>query len=227
MTTLTQAIDITKQRISDAALVNGRDPDAIKLIAVSKSRPASDIRHAFEHGLRCFGESYLQEAIDKIKALEDCAIEWHFIGPIQSNKTRQIASHFDWVHSIDRIKIARRLSEQRPPSLPPLNVCLQINISGEASKSGLTLEDLLPVARAVAVLPRLRLRGVMAIPAPSSDPQQQLKYFAAVATAQQHLIDQGLDLDTLSMGMSDDLEAAIKAGATQIRIGSAIFGERV
>jgi hypothetical protein len=226
MTTLTQAIDITRKRIADAAHDCGRDPTTIELIAVSKTVPDDVIRHAYEHGQRCFGESYLQEAIDKLQALKDCAIEWHFIGPIQSNKTRLIASHFDWVHSIDRLKIARRLSEQRPPECPPLNVCLQINISDEASKSGLALDELLPTAHAVAALPRLHLRGLMAIPAPSSDPQQQFKYFAAVATAQQHLIDQGLKLDTLSMGMSGDLEAAIKAGATHVRVGSAIFGER-
>jgi len=226
MTRLTQAIDNTKQRIRDAALACGRDAETIGLIAVSKTRPASDIREAFAHGQRRFGESYLQEASDKIAALTDCAIEWHFIGPLQSNKTRQIAGHFDWVHSINRLKIARRLSEQRPATLPPLNICLQVNISGEASKSGLTLEALLPTALAVVELPRLRLRGLMAIPSPSKDSRQQFRDFSAVAAAQQHLLDHGLELDTLSMGMSADLEAAIRAGATLIRVGTAIFGER-
>ena len=226
MTALTQAIDNTKKRLSSAALASGRDPAAVQLIAVSKTRPASDIRLAFEHGQKLFGESYLQEAVEKIRALEDCAIEWHFIGPIQSNKTRQIASHFDWVHSVDRLKIAQRLSEQRPPQLPPLNICLQVNISHETSKSGLAPAELLTMATTIAGLPRIRLRGLMAIPARTNDRELQLQTFSAVATLQQQLIEQGLELDTLSMGMSDDLEAAIEAGATHVRVGSAIFGAR-
>ena len=226
MTEITQAIDNTKKRIVDSARACGRNPADITLIAISKTRPASDIRHAFEHGQRFFGESYCQEAIDKIEALKDCAIEWHFIGPMQSNKTRLIAHHFDWVHSIDRLKIARRLSEQRPPQLTPLNICLQVNISGEDSKSGLTLDELLPTALSVNALPRLKLRGLMAIPARTKDTRQQLQTFAAVAAAQQQLITHGLELDTLSMGMSDDLEAAITAGATMVRVGTGIFGAR-
>jgi hypothetical protein len=226
MTAITQAIDITLIRIADAARACGRDPHDIRLVAVSKTRPASDLRQAFEHGQTYFGESYVQEAIDKIEALQDCAIEWHFIGPVQSNKTRLIASHFDWVHSVDRIKIAQRLSKQRPPHLPPLNICLQLNISAEASKSGLTTTELLPVARAIATLPRLHLRGLMAIPSRSDDRDEQRRSFTAVAAAQQQLIAAGLSLDSLSMGMSDDLEAAIEAGATMVRVGSAIFGER-
>ena len=226
MTTIAQALDNTRQRIREAAMACGRDAETIALIAVSKTRPAGDIREAFAQGQHRFGESYVQEAVEKIEALTDCAIEWHFIGPIQSNKTRQIAAHFDWVHGIDRIKIARRLSEQRPPELPRLNVCLQVNISAEASKSGMSLEELLPTARAVAALPRLRLRGLMAIPAPGDNAQQHYRDFSAVAAAQRQLLDQGLELDTLSMGMSDDLEAAIRAGATLIRVGTAIFGER-
>jgi len=226
MTEITQAIDNTKKRIVDSARACGRNPADITLIAISKTRPASDIRHAFEHGQRFFGESYCQEAIDKIEALKDCAIEWHFIGPMQSNKTRLIAHHFDWVHSIDRLKIARRLSEQRPPQLTPLNICLQVNISGEDSKSGLTLDELLPTALSVNALPRLKLRGLMAIPAITKDTRQQLQTFAAVAAAQQQLITHGLELDTLSMGMSDDLEAAITAGATMVRVGTGIFGAR-
>jgi len=227
MTEITQGIDNIRKRVTDSALSCGRKPAEIKLIAVSKTRPADDIRYAYDHGQKYFGESYCQEAIEKIEELKDCAIEWHFVGPIQSNKTRLIASHFDWVHSVDRLKIARRLNEQRPPHLPPLNICLQVNISGESSKSGLHPDELLATARSISALPRLRLRGLMAIPARTNDTQQQLKTFTAIATAQDQLIAQGLTLDSLSMGMSDDLEAAIMAGATMVRVGSAIFGKRV
>ena len=226
MSDLTQAIDLTVKRIHDAALAAGRDPATITLVAVSKTRPATDIRAAYAQGLKHFGESYLQEALPKLDELQDCAIEWHFIGPIQSNKTRPIATRFDWVHSVDRLKIAQRLSEQRPSELEPLNICLQVNISNEASKSGLHPDELSEIAAEIADLPRLRLRGLMAIPAPTSNPDQQLQMFTAIARAQHDLIDQGLPLDTLSMGMSDDLEMAIRAGATQVRIGSAIFGAR-
>ena len=226
MSDLTQAIDLTVKRIHDAALAAGRDPATITLVAVSKTRPATDIRAAYDQGLKHFGESYLQEALPKLDELRDCAIEWHFIGPIQSNKTRPIATRFDWVHSVDRLKIAQRLSEQRPSELEPLNICLQVNISNEASKSGLHPDELSEIAAEIADLPRLRLRGLMAIPAPTSNPDQQLQMFTAIARAQHDLIDQGLSLDTLSMGMSDDLEMAIRAGATHVRIGSAIFGAR-
>ena len=223
---LTQAIDTTKKRITEAEVNAGRDPASVQLIAVSKTRPASAIRSAWSCGLRHFGESYVQEAVDKIVQLHDCPIVWHFIGPIQANKTRQIAQHFDWVHSVDRIKIAERLSEQRPAELAPLNICIQINISNESSKSGIGIEALQALAAAIVELPRIRLRGLMAIPAPSSDKNEQYQAFNAVAEVQQWLISQGFALDALSMGMSDDMEMAIKAGATHVRIGTAIFGHR-
>jgi len=223
---LTQAIDTTKKRITEAEVNAGRDPASVQLIAVSKTRPASAIRAAWSCGLRHFGESYVQEAVDKIVQLHDCPIVWHFIGPIQANKTRQIAQHFDWVHSVDRIKIAERLSEQRPAELAPLNICIQINISNESSKSGIGIEALQALAAAIVELPRIRLRGLMAIPAPSSDKNEQYQAFNAVAEVQQWLISQGFALDALSMGMSDDMEMAIKAGATHVRIGTAIFGHR-
>ena len=223
---LTQAIDTTKKRITEAEVNAGRDPASVQLIAVSKTRPASAIRAAWSCGLRHFGESYVQEAVDKIVQLHDCPIVWHFIGPIQANKTRQIAQHFDWVHSVDRIKIAERLSEQRPAELAPLNICIQINISNESSKSGIGIEALQALAAAIVELPRIRLRGLMAIPAPSSDKDEQYQTFNAVAEVQQWLISQGFALDALSMGMSDDMEMAIKAGATHVRIGTAIFGHR-
>lgn len=223
---LTQAIDTTKKRITEAEVNAGRDPASVQLIAVSKTRPASAIRAAWSCGLRHFGESYVQEAVDKIVQLHDCPIVWHFIGPIQANKTRQIAQHFDWVHSVDRIKVAERLSDQRPAELAPLNICIQINISNESSKSGIGIEALQTLAAAIVELPRIRLRGLMAIPAPSSDKNEQYQAFNAVAEVQQWLISQGFALDALSMGMSDDMEMAIKAGATHVRIGTAIFGHR-
>ena len=186
------------------------------------------MQEAFDAGQRAFGENYLQEALDKIAALQGKTpgLEWHFIGPIQSNKTRPIAEHFDWVHSVDRLKIAQRLSEQRPEELGPLNICLQVNISAEASKSGLAPEALPEVAAQVAQLPRLRLRGLMAIPAPSDDMKQQRAAFAAVRGLYEQLRAGGLAMDTLSMGMSADLEAAVAEGATIVRVGSAIFGAR-
>lgn len=177
-------------------------------------------------GMTRFGENYLQEALEKIEALQDLSLEWHFIGPIQSNKTRPIAEHFDWVHSVDRLKLARRLSEQRPPHLPPLNICLQVNVSGEQSKSGATLEELPALAREVASLPHLRLRGLMAIPAPAEGLEAQRQPFHHMHQALQQLNAEGLELDTLSMGMSGDLEAAIAEGATLVRIGTALFGPR-
>jgi len=200
-----------------------RDPADVGLLAVSKTQPAAAIREAFAAGLRDFGENYLQEALDKQAALADLALTWHFIGPIQSNKTKPIAEHFAWVHSVDRLKIAQRLSDQRPAGLPPLNVCLQVNVSGEASKSGCAPEDLQPLAQAVAGLPRLHLRGLMCIPAPSDDPAEQHAAFARLRALRDAL---GLGLDTLSMGMSQDLEAAIAEGATWVRIGTALFGAR-
>lgn len=198
----------------------------ILLLAVSKTRPAEDVRQAFSGGQRHFGESYLNEALAKMEALRDLPITWHFIGPIQSNKTRAIAAHFDWVHSVEREKIARRLSEQRPAGLPPLQVCLQVNISAEDSKSGCTLNDLPALSRVVSQLPRLRLRGLMAIPAATDNEARQHQAFARLRGAFEALQKEHPDLDTLSMGMSGDLEAAIAEGSTLIRVGSAIFGPR-
>ncbi len=200
-----------------------RDPASVGLLAVSKTQPAAAIRDAFAAGLRDFGENYLQEALDKQAELDDLPLTWHFIGPIQSNKTKAIAEHFDWVHSVDRLKIAQRLSDQRPATLPPLNVCLQVNVSGEASKSGCAPQEVQQLARAITALPRLRLRGLMCIPAPSEDPAEQRAAFARLRQLRDEL---ALDLDTLSMGMSQDLEAAIAEGATWVRIGTALFGAR-
>jgi len=203
-----------------------RPPGSVTLLAVSKGQPAALIAAVAAAGQRHFGESYLQEALVKLEALREPALEWHFIGPIQANKTRGIATHFSWVHSVDRLKIAQRLSEQRPAQLPPLNICLEVNISQESSKHGLSLAELPAVAHAVAGLPRLRLRGLMAIPAPAEDFAAQRRPFAQLRALQEELIATGLDLDTLSMGMSADWEAAIAEGATLIRIGTALFGPR-
>lgn len=198
------------------------------LLAVSKTFPAVTIREAVAAGQHRFGENYVQEALDKMAELADLRkqIEWHMIGPIQSNKTRAVAEHFDWVHTVDRLKIAQRLSDQRPEGLPPLQVCIQVNTSGEDSKSGVAPEEALALARAVAALPRLQLRGVMALPAPTADPAEQNRQLAAVRAVYDHLRDQGLPLDTLSMGMSADLEAAVAQGSTLVRVGTALFGQR-
>ena len=192
-------------------------------MAVSKTRSAEDIRQAWAAQVQDIGENYLQEALSKMEQLQDLPLVWHFIGPIQSNKTRAIAEHFDWVHSVDRLKIAQRLSAQRPPQLPALNICLQVNISGEASKSGVMLEELPALAGAVAALPGLRLRGLMAIPAPAASSAERRAPLRALREAMARL---ALPLDTLSMGMSDDLEEAIAEGASMVRIGSALFGAR-
>ena len=215
-----------RQRITAAAVAAGRPPTSVRLVAVSKTRPAEDLEAAFAAGQRDFGESYLQEALAKMRILAGHPLVWHFIGPIQSNKTRDIATHFHWAHSIDREKIACRLNDQRPAGLPPLNVCIQVNISGEASKSGSAPAAVPALAGAIAGLPRLRLRGLMAIPARTRDPARQRALFGQIKQLQDRLINQGLPLDTLSMGMSGDLEAAIAEGATMVRIGSAIFGDR-
>ncbi|HDY81866.1 MAG TPA: YggS family pyridoxal phosphate-dependent enzyme [Halieaceae bacterium] len=196
------------------------------MLAVSKTRSASELHALYQLGQRHFGESYLQEALEKIDQLHNCDIEWHFIGPIQSNKTRDIANHFSWIHSVDRLKIARRLSEQRTDSLPPLNICLQVNVSGEASKSGCSLEELPQLAADVAKLPHLNLRGLMAIPAPSNNFETQRHPYQTLREALGELNTQGHQLDTLSMGMSGDLRAAIAEGATLVRIGTALFGPR-
>ena len=228
MTILEQRLDGVRQRILQACRTAGRDPGTVSLLAVSKLQPAQAIRQAQQAGQRAFGENYVQEALDKMVALADlrAAIEWHLIGPLQSNKTRAVAEAFDWVHSVDRLKIAQRLSEQRPAELPPLNVCLQVNISGEASKSGLQAQELAELAQAVAALPRLRLRGLMAIPEPAQGVEAQRAPHRALRLLLQALNQRGLALDTLSMGMSDDLEAAVAEGSTLVRVGTAIFGAR-
>ena len=202
----------------------------MSLLAVSKTFGPDAVIEAAEAGQRAFGENYLQEALDKMAAVHvarpDLLLEWHFIGPIQSNKTRPIAERFDWVHAVDREKIARRLSEQRPAHLPPLNVCLQVNISGEASKSGVVPEEVMRLAQQVAGMPNLKLRGLMAIPEPADDPEQQRAPLRRMRELLASLQTAGLPLDTLSMGMSSDLEAAVAEGATIVRIGTAIFGKR-
>lgn len=226
MTAIDYNLQAVRRAIERAAQAAGRPLRDIVLLAVSKTFAADDVRQAYAAGQHAFGESYLQEALDKIEALRDLAIEWHFIGPVQSNKTRAIAENFSWVHSVDRLKIAERLSAQRPENMPPLNVCLQVNVSGEGSKSGVAPGETLQLARQIAALPRLRLRGLMAIPAPARDPDVQRKPFAQLRELLQQLNAQGLALDTLSMGMSQDMQAAILEGATMVRIGSAIFGSR-
>jgi pyridoxal phosphate enzyme (YggS family) len=222
-----QAVEATIQVACDAA---SRARSTVQLLAVSKTFPAEAVLEAAACGQRAFGENYLQEGIDKIaavaKALPDTRLEWHFIGPIQSNKTRPIATHFDWVHTVERLKIAQRLSEQRPPELGLLNICLQVNISGEASKSGVTPDELPALAQAVAALPNLRLRGLMAIPEPQENPELQRVPFARLRELAQGIVKAGIHLDTLSMGMSSDMRAAVLEGATIVRVGSAIFGAR-
>lgn len=223
MSTIADNIALVSSRIRAAALAANRDEHSVQLLAVSKTKPAQALREAYAAGLRDFGENYLQEALGKQLELADLPLIWHFIGPIQSNKTRAIAEHFAWVHSVDRLKIAQRLSEQRPADLPPLNICIQVNVSGEASKSGCTPADLPALSNAISALPRLKLRGLMAIPEPTEDRAAQDAAFAAVQNLQASL---NLPLDTLSMGMSHDLESAIAQGATWVRIGTALFGAR-
>jgi hypothetical protein len=219
-----------KRRIAAAAASYGRYGDPVGLLAVSKTCPAEAVREAHAAGQRAFGENYVQEALAKIVALAELRsqIEWHLIGPLQSNKTRPVAEAFDWVHSVDRLKLAQRLAEQRPPSLPPLNLCLQVNVSGEASKSGVAPAELPGLAAAVSALPRerVRLRGLMAIPEPAADFEAQRAPHRELREMLVSLNVVGLALDTLSMGMSADLEAAVAEGATMLRIGSAIFGRR-
>jgi pyridoxal phosphate enzyme (YggS family) len=228
MASIESKLQQVRHRISQACALAQRDVQSVTLLAVSKTFAADAVREAHAAGQRAFGENYVQEALAKVEALADLRpqLEWHLIGPLQSNKTREVAAGFDWVHTIDRLKIAERLSAQRPSALPPLSVCLQVNVSGEASKSGVAPAEVAALARAVAALPRLRLRGLMSIPEPVEGfeaqraPHRQLReMFDALRSA-------GLALDTLSMGMSADLEAAIAEGATIVRVGSAIFGER-
>ena len=223
MSTIADNISQVAARIRAAEHVARRAEHSVQLLAVSKTKPAAAVREAYAAGIRDFGENYLQEALGKQQELTDLPLIWHFIGPIQSNKTRAIAEHFAWVHSVDRLKIAQRLSEQRPAELPALNICIQVNVSGEASKSGCTPADLPALANAINALPRLKLRGLMAIPEPTDDRAVQDAAFAAVQRLQDSL---GLGLDTLSMGMSHDLESAIAQGATWVRIGTALFGAR-
>lgn len=228
MHTIDDKLTKVTERIQQAALAAGRNPQTVHLVAVSKTQPADVVAQAYACGQRRFGENYLQEAVEKHNALRHLHdIEWHFIGPIQSNKTRPIAENFAWVHSIDREKIARRLSEQRPADLAPLQVCLQVNIDDETTKSGVSLEELPALAHAISQLPRLQLRGLMTIPAPTNDTAQQRLTFSKLRLALANLQAQGISgLDTLSMGMSSDLEAAIAEGATFVRVGTDIFGAR-
>jgi PLP dependent protein len=230
MSTIPENLQAVQRSIAVAAQNVSRKPHEIKLLAVSKTFGPEAVIEAAQAGQRAFGENYLQEALEKMGAVQKAAphlnLEWHYIGPIQSNKTRAIAEHFDWVHSVDREKIAQRLSEQRPAHLPPLNICLQVNISGEASKSGVAPDQVLQLAKAVAVLPHLKLRGLMAIPEPAETVAQQRSPFARLRALCDQSREQGIALDTLSMGMSADMEAAIAEGATIVRIGTAIFGQR-
>ena len=226
--TLQARLQHVKQRIAAYELKYAREPNSVQLVAVSKTQPAERVRAAHVLGQNRFGENYLQEALIKMQALADCSIEWHFIGPIQSNKTRDLATHFDWVHSVDRLKIAQRLHNQRPAERGPLNVLLQVNLSNEDSKSGCTLADLPALARGVAELPRLVLRGLMAIPAPATTLTAQRLVFRQLAEARTRLQAEGhRHCLELSMGMSADFEAAIAEGATLVRIGSDIFGRRL
>jgi pyridoxal phosphate enzyme (YggS family) len=223
-------LQLVQQALAAAAQAAGRDPHTVQLLAVSKTFGADAVIEAADTGQSAFGENYLQEAVDKITAVRtlrpDLKLEWHFIGPLQSNKTRPVAEHFDWVHAVDREKIAQRLSDQRPPGLPPLNICLQVNVSGEASKSGVPPAELAALAQAVSQLPHLKLRGLMTIPESAQTEEEQRKPFAQLRVLQQELAALGIQTDTLSMGMSADMPAAIAEGATIVRIGTAIFGKR-
>lgn len=228
MATIASKIQQVSERIANACDTAGRPVSSVTLLAVSKMQPPEAVREAHAAGLARFGENYVQEALDKIAALADlrAALEWHLIGPLQSNKTRAVAEAFDWVHTIDRLKLAERLSAQRPDGLPPLQVCVQVNVSGEASKSGVAPAEVPALAHAVAALPRLRLRGLMAIPAPAAELEAQRRPHRALRELLDRLRAEGLALDTLSMGMSADLEAAIREGATLVRVGTGIFGAR-
>jgi hypothetical protein len=223
---LPEQVRIVRNRISSAAAAALRNVDSVTLLAVSKAQPANKVREMAQLGVRDFGESYVQEALDKIEALRDLSLTWHFIGRLQANKTRPVAASFDWVHGVDRLKIAERLSEQRPFHAPPLNVCLQVNVAGEGTKGGVTITELPALATAVAALPRLKLRGLMCIPPDEDDPSRQRAWFASMRREFETLNAAGAKLDTLSMGMSGDFESAILEGATLVRIGTALFGSR-
>jgi pyridoxal phosphate enzyme (YggS family) len=226
MTTIASNLQAVRTAITAAAVDCGRAGNDIALLAVSKNFPTDAIRAAYHAGQLRYAENYVQEALDKMAELRELPLEWHFIGPIQSNKTRAIAEHFSWVHSVDRLKIAERLSAQRPKNLPPLQICLQVNISDEASKSGVPVAQIDELAKQIAQLPNLTLRGLMTVPAPSEDIATQHESFAALRSLREQLNQQGMQLDTLSMGMSHDYRAAIAEGATMLRIGTAIFGRR-
>ena len=226
MSTIQNNLQAVIARIAAACQASGRAPSAVRLVAVSKTFPEQAVRAAAGAGQRDFGENHVQEAMAKMQALADLPLTWHFIGPIQSNKTRPIAQAFQWVHSIDREKVANRLSEARPAHLPPLKVCIQVNVSGESSKSGVAPGALPALAKRVSALPGLELRGLMAIPEPTPDAQLQQRRFRMLRELKDELARAGIALDTLSMGMSADLEAAIAEGATMVRVGTAIFGER-
>ena len=226
MSSIAQSLEEIRNRVTVLERRYGRTPGAVRVLAVSKTKPPEAVRAAAEIGQREFGENHVQDALTKLDALADMDLVWHFIGPIQSNKTRVIAARFHWVHSIDRAKIARRLSEQRPDDLPPLEVCIQVNLSGETSKSGVEPQQVKELAEVLSELPRLRLRGLMTLPRPCDELEDQRRPFAALRGILETLNAGGLALDTLSMGMTDDMEAAIAEGATIIRIGTAIFGPR-
>ncbi|WP_140919847.1 YggS family pyridoxal phosphate-dependent enzyme [Limnobaculum xujianqingii] len=230
MTTIQQNLEAVRHRIAEAAQQCGRSPKEVQLLAVSKTKPVEAIQEAIDAGQRLFGENYVQEGVDKIQHFNSTAeseqLEWHFIGPLQSNKSRLVAEHFHWMHTLDREKIARRLSEQRPAAMPPLNVLIQINISDEQSKSGIKLEELSELAAQIHNLPHLTLRGLMTIPAPENDPARQLIVFQKMTQAFNQLKTAYPQIDTLSMGMTDDMDNAIRAGSTMVRIGTAIFGAR-
>jgi len=227
MQNIEKNLALVHRQIEQAATDYNRGTSNISLLAVSKKKPASDLRNAYSFGQRDFGENYLQEAQAKMRDLADLDIVWHFIGPVQSNKTRVLAESFDWVHCVDRLKIARRLSDQRPESMPPLNICIQVNIDLEDSKSGVAPDDIIAFAEAIRDLPHIRLRGLMAIPAQRSDFESQREPFAKLKQVLEELQQRGFECDTLSMGMSHDMQAAIAEGSTLVRIGTAIFGERL
>jgi pyridoxal phosphate enzyme (YggS family) len=228
MTDVASRLQAVHERIRGYEVRYGRPPGSVRLLAVTKTKPAEDVAAAHAAGQRAFGENHLQDALGKLDhpLLAGLDLEWHFIGPLQSNKTRTVAERFQWMHSLDRLKVARRLDEQRPPGLEPLSVCIQVNISGEATKSGLAAHEVAEFADAVRELPRLRLRGLMAIPAPAATLDGQRAPLRRLRGLQERLRDAGHDLDTLSMGMTDDMEAAIAEGSTLVRIGTAIFGPR-
>lgn len=226
MTDIKKRFETISNTLRQAESQANRGPNAVKLLAVSKTWPAEKLRAVADLGQTCFGENYLQEAIEKIQALKDLDLEWHFIGPIQSNKTRDIAALFDWAQSVDRLKIAKRLHQQRPEQLPPLNICIQVNIDNEDTKSGLVEQDIMPLANAIQELDRLKLRGLMIIPARQQNEAAQVETFKRALTLYQSLQARFDDIDTLSMGMTADMNLAIQEGSTMVRIGTALFGQR-